>query len=183
MMTSLPRGPQRRADVPQHFPVLWHFVVGVENQDGIERPRSSSGHSATTYRIGAAGLQPVTLGSSRAASGSSKAHPSEYARAVMSFDPHRLQIGGGSRLPRAGTVFVSVRDVDKVRILPTMRLLTDLGFTVMATSGTHRYFFRLFAIDTNTLDLAAGATRQQVEDALARHTLQTAELMGRYKKA
>ena len=50
-------------------------------------------------------------------------------------------------------------------------------------SGTHRYYFRLFAIDTKTLDLAAGATRKQVEDALARHTLQTAELMGRYKKA
>src|SRR5207344_1497180 len=51
----------------------------------------------------------------------------------------KSQIGGGSRLPRAGTVFVSVRDADKPRILEAMRLLCDLGFTVIATSGTHRY--------------------------------------------
>jgi carbamoyl-phosphate synthase large subunit len=51
----------------------------------------------------------------------------------------KSQIGGGSRLPKSGTVFVSVRDVDKARILPTMQLLTQLGFKVLATSGTQRY--------------------------------------------
>ena len=35
----------------------------------------------------------------------------------------KSQIGGGSRLPRAGTVFVSVRDADKARILAAARLL------------------------------------------------------------
>src|SRR6187200_2554030 len=39
----------------------------------------------------------------------------------------KSQIGGGTRLPKAGTVFVSVRDVDKVRIVDTLRLLTGLG--------------------------------------------------------
>jgi carbamoyl-phosphate synthase large subunit len=51
----------------------------------------------------------------------------------------KSQLGGGSILPRSGTVFVSVRDVDKPRILDTVRLLTSLGFKVMATSGTQRY--------------------------------------------
>ena len=51
----------------------------------------------------------------------------------------KSQIGGGSRLPRSGTVFVSVRDSDKPRILDTMRLLTKLGFKVIATSGTQRF--------------------------------------------
>ncbi|HVY58661.1 MAG TPA: carbamoyl-phosphate synthase large subunit [Xanthobacteraceae bacterium] len=51
----------------------------------------------------------------------------------------KSQIGGGSRLPREGTVFVSVRDVDKPRILPAVRLLGDLGFRVIATSGTQRF--------------------------------------------
>ena len=51
----------------------------------------------------------------------------------------KSQLGGGARLPRAGTVFVSVRDADKARILDTMRLLAQLGFKVMATSGTQRY--------------------------------------------
>jgi carbamoyl-phosphate synthase large subunit len=51
----------------------------------------------------------------------------------------KSQIGGGSRLPRAGTVFVSVRDADKPRVLEAVRLLVSLGFRVIATSGTQRY--------------------------------------------
>ena len=37
------------------------------------------------------------------------------------------------------TVFVSVKDADKSRILEAIRLLAKLGFRVMATSGTQRY--------------------------------------------
>jgi carbamoyl-phosphate synthase large subunit len=51
----------------------------------------------------------------------------------------KSQIGGGSRLPRGGTVFVSVRDEDKPRILEAMRLLAGLGFKVIATGGTQRF--------------------------------------------
>jgi carbamoyl-phosphate synthase large subunit len=51
----------------------------------------------------------------------------------------KSQIGGGSRLPKSGTVFVSVRDVDKPRILDAVRLLAGLGFKVIATSGTLRF--------------------------------------------
>jgi carbamoyl-phosphate synthase large subunit len=51
----------------------------------------------------------------------------------------KSQIGGGSRVPRGGTLFVSVRDADKPRILEAVRLLADLGFEVIATSGTQRY--------------------------------------------
>ena len=49
------------------------------------------------------------------------------------------QLGGGSRLPKTGTVFVSVKDADKPRILEAVRLLAGLGFRIMATSGTQRY--------------------------------------------
>ncbi len=51
----------------------------------------------------------------------------------------KSQIGAGSRLPRQGTVFVSVREDDKPRILPAIRLLADLGFKVIATGGTQRF--------------------------------------------
>ena len=51
----------------------------------------------------------------------------------------KSQIGGGSRLPRQGTVFVSVRDADKPRVLEAVRLLLALGFQIIATSGTQRY--------------------------------------------
>jgi carbamoyl-phosphate synthase large subunit len=51
----------------------------------------------------------------------------------------KSQIGGGTSLPRAGTVFVSVKDEDKPRILPAVKLLASLGFETIATSGTQRY--------------------------------------------
>src|SRR5205085_1296480 len=51
----------------------------------------------------------------------------------------KSQLGGGSTLPLKGTVFVSVRDADKPRILETMRLLLGLGFKIIATSGTQRH--------------------------------------------
>jgi carbamoyl-phosphate synthase large subunit len=51
----------------------------------------------------------------------------------------KSQLGGGTRLPKSGTVFVSVKDADKPRILEATRLLAGLGFRVMATSGTQRY--------------------------------------------
>jgi carbamoyl-phosphate synthase large subunit len=51
----------------------------------------------------------------------------------------KSQIGGGTNLPRAGTVFVSVRDADKPRILDTIKLLEKIGFKVIATGGTQRY--------------------------------------------
>ena len=51
----------------------------------------------------------------------------------------KSQIGGGTHLPRNGTVFVSVKDSDKARILPSIKLLAALGFKTIATSGTQRY--------------------------------------------
>lgn len=51
----------------------------------------------------------------------------------------KSQIGGGTKLPDGGTVFVSVKPSDKPQILPAVRTLIDLGFRVIATSGTADY--------------------------------------------
>jgi carbamoyl-phosphate synthase large subunit len=51
----------------------------------------------------------------------------------------KSQLGGGTRVPRSGTVFVSVRDSDKPRIVDALKMLVALGFRVIATSGTKRY--------------------------------------------
>ncbi|MDQ0349358.1 carbamoyl-phosphate synthase large subunit [Ancylobacter vacuolatus] len=51
----------------------------------------------------------------------------------------KSQLGGGTKVPTSGTVFISVRDGDKARILDAARLLVSLGFKVIATSGTQRY--------------------------------------------
>ena len=47
--------------------------------------------------------------------------------------------------------------------------------------GTHRYFFRLYALDT-VLGLAPGATKRQVLQAAEGHILAQAELMGTYTR-
>jgi carbamoyl-phosphate synthase large subunit len=51
----------------------------------------------------------------------------------------KSQLGAGAAVPRSGTVFVSVRDADKPRILATMRQLHALGFKIQSTGGTTRY--------------------------------------------
>lgn len=48
--------------------------------------------------------------------------------------------------------------------------------------GTHRYFFRLYAIDV-MLDLHQGSNRAELEDAIADHVIEEAVLMGRYSKS
>jgi len=51
----------------------------------------------------------------------------------------KSQIGGGTRLPSAGCAFVSVKDADKPFIVDAVRQLTALGFSILATGGTHSY--------------------------------------------
>ncbi len=51
----------------------------------------------------------------------------------------KSQLGSGTQVPRTGTLFVSVRDRDKPRILDAVRLLAEIGFQVVATGGTQQY--------------------------------------------
>jgi Raf kinase inhibitor-like YbhB/YbcL family protein len=48
-------------------------------------------------------------------------------------------------------------------------------------SGIHRYFFKLYALDT-TLDLAPNANKKQLLQAMEGHILGQAELMGVYSR-
>lgn len=49
-------------------------------------------------------------------------------------------------------------------------------------SGSHRYYFRLYALDS-TLDVPAGADRSEVERAMKGHVVAEAELMGTYSRS
>lgn len=49
-------------------------------------------------------------------------------------------------------------------------------------SGTHRYIFRLFALD-KVLALAGGATKKQLEEVMKPHILANAQLTGMYGRA
>jgi carbamoyl-phosphate synthase large subunit len=55
----------------------------------------------------------------------------------------KAQIGAGTKLPidpSAGMVFISVRDEDKRAAVEVARRLRELGFGIMATHGTARFF-------------------------------------------
>lgn len=62
---------------------------------------------------------------------------------------------------------------------------TDFGSTGYGgpcpPSGTHRYFFKLFALDT-VLNLGPGATKEQLEKVMRGHVMGLGELMGRYQR-
>jgi carbamoyl-phosphate synthase large subunit len=48
----------------------------------------------------------------------------------------KSQIGSGTVLPIEGTAFISVRNDDKSKIVPLAAELLELGFKILATSGT-----------------------------------------------
>ena len=51
----------------------------------------------------------------------------------------KSQMAVGSNLPKSGTLFISVKDSDKIKILPICKKLLNLGFDIIATKGTSKY--------------------------------------------
>jgi Raf kinase inhibitor-like YbhB/YbcL family protein len=49
-------------------------------------------------------------------------------------------------------------------------------------SGTHRYFFKIYALDTH-LDLSPGATKSQLLKTMEGHILAQGQMMGRYSRS
>src|SRR5450631_4504226 len=82
----------------------------------------------------------------------------------------KSQLGGGTRVPRKGTVFVSVRDIDKTRIAEAVRLLSAVGFKVMATSGTQR-FLTDFGVPTEKVNKVLEG-RPHIVDAIMNGDIQ-----------
>ncbi|PLT97961.1 carbamoyl-phosphate synthase large subunit [Sinorhizobium medicae] len=82
----------------------------------------------------------------------------------------KSQLGAGVDLPRDGTVFVSVRDEDKERVLPAIRILADIGFKVMATGGTARFLGERGMVATKINKVLEG--RPHVEDAIRNRQVQ-----------
>ncbi|MCE7999437.1 MAG: carbamoyl-phosphate synthase large subunit [Rhodobiaceae bacterium] len=50
----------------------------------------------------------------------------------------KSQIGGGTTVPTEGTVFISVKESDKEKIIDAARKMASMGFKIIATSGTAR---------------------------------------------
>jgi carbamoyl-phosphate synthase large subunit len=79
------------------------------------------------------GVDPV-LGPEMRSTGEVMGIDRDYAIAFA-----KSQLGGGSRLPLSGTVFVSVKDSDKDKVVGPVRELAEMGFRIIATRGTKRH--------------------------------------------
>ncbi len=79
------------------------------------------------------GVDPI-LGPEMRSTGEVMGIDTDYAVAFA-----KSQLGGGANVPTAGTVFVSVKDADKERIVPAVKALAAMGFQVIATGGTQRH--------------------------------------------
>ncbi len=82
----------------------------------------------------------------------------------------KAQLGAGVDLPRSGTLFVSVRDEDKAKILPPVKRLAELGFRVLATSGTARYL-RENGVEAEKINKVLEG-RPHIEDAIRNRQVQ-----------
>ncbi len=76
----------------------------------------------------------------------------------------KSQIGAGERLPTSGTVFVSVRDADKPKIVEALRRLQQIGFRVIASSGTKRFLDAAGVASTKVNKVLEG--RPNIVDAI-----------------
>jgi len=79
------------------------------------------------------GVDPV-LGPEMRSTGEVMGIDRDYAIAFA-----KSQLGGGSKLPLTGTVFVSVKDADKEKVVAPIRALAEMGFRIIATRGTKRH--------------------------------------------
>ena len=73
----------------------------------------------------------ILLGPEMKSTGEVMGIDSDFGRAYA-----KAQLGAGSALPLAGTVFISVKDHDKPAAVEIARDFIDLGFEVVATRGT-----------------------------------------------
>ncbi len=77
---------------------------------------------------------------------------------------YKAQLGAGMKLPMKGTVFISVRDKDKPKILRVARKLKELGFNIVATEGTAK-FLKENGIEAKTV-LKVSQGRPNIVDAI-----------------
>ncbi|NDY74174.1 carbamoyl phosphate synthase large subunit [Desulfobacter hydrogenophilus] len=82
----------------------------------------------------------------------------------------KAQFAAGQKLPKEGTVFISVQDKDKKAALPVAQLFHDMGFTIMATRGTVTFLEENKIPSTFVKKVSAG--RPHVVDAVKNSEIQ-----------
>ncbi len=82
---------------------------------------------------------------------------------------HKAQFGAGVRLPTSGAVFISVNDRDKEAVIPVARRLSELGFQIVATRGTHARLKAHNILAESILKIQQG--RPNILDAIKNRTI------------
>ncbi|MGB3559235.1 MAG: carbamoyl-phosphate synthase large subunit [Geitlerinemataceae cyanobacterium] len=83
----------------------------------------------------------------------------------------KAELGAGERLPLSGTVFVSMTDREKPRVVPVVKDLMELGFKIVATAGT-RKVLQEHGIDDVELVLKLSEGRPHVLDVIKNGQIQ-----------
>ncbi len=76
----------------------------------------------------------VLLGPEMRSTGEVMGLDDTFAKAFL-----KSQIAAGTHLPLAGTVFISVKNSDKQKMVEPARILLEMGYSVVATGGTAEY--------------------------------------------
>ena len=69
---------------------------------------------------------------------------------------YKGQLAGGQRLPEGGSAFISVNDNDKPQAVAIARMLHDLGFDILATTGTAKLLEESGVPATRVLKVSEG---------------------------
>lgn len=77
----------------------------------------------------------------------------------------KTQIAAGVILPTEGQVFISVKSSDKPNLVDAARRLSDLGFSIVATSGTAS-FLAEHGIPVRRVNKVAEGSRHIVDEIL-----------------
>jgi carbamoyl-phosphate synthase large subunit len=78
----------------------------------------------------------------------------------------KAQAAAGAKLPRGGTVFITVTDADKAGASGIAALLGDLGFRIVATAGTARAIRGMGVRVDAVLEKIGGGDGQNVSDCI-----------------
>ncbi len=109
-------------------------MVGERLRDLIAPDRPALDHIAVKEAVFPFARFPnvdIILGPEMKSTGEAMGIDSDFGRAFA-----KSQLGSGVSVPREGTVFISVRDRDKASMVEPGRRLREMGFDLVATTGT-----------------------------------------------
>ena len=109
-------------------------MVGERLRDLIAPDRAALEHVAVKEAVFPFARFPnvdIILGPEMKSTGEAMGIDSDFGRAFA-----KSQLGSGVSVPREGTVFISVRDRDKAQMVEPGRRLREMGFDLVATTGT-----------------------------------------------